>query len=249
MKPVPKFLIVCRLDQKYLYNILVEKKIAECQFVVPDDFEVGNLSDVTKVIFAPGVTPPRKRDLERHSQTVLENDEFDFLVLKQNQLWPENSLSLSAMKFISSQVKSLQSGRIAMIAGIQAMPFTFVQLLSRLGFNDIRFIVDLDETLEAQFAKIRKKHFGVQLSLVKAQELTQMAAVASVLINTVDALDSKVTQNLRYFNFVKAGGLVIDYTFGEALDSPLVKLASEIGLIAFSGESLYQEQLVEIINF
>ena len=84
--------------------------------------------------------------------------------------------------------------------------------VARLGFTRIQFVDSDDKKSEQMVQLLRKRIFGVKFEAVSRASVTQLPNEASLAINLMRESEASLLEDISYLNFLKVGGLWIDWT-------------------------------------
>lgn len=124
--------------------------------------------------------------------------------------------------------------------GHEVLPL--VQFGVSLGHQ--RIIIFNEEGVLADIDEMKKHIIGIDLKVVSFQDLTQVADLSSLMINSLDLTkDTGLLSDLAYFNFMSREGIVIDL-YSNAPVNPFLFEAEKAGL-----RTLARKEIVSQFEF
>lgn len=130
---------------------------------------------------------------------------------------PPRATGVLAQAFISAIASSKQTYDMdgsGMIVGVTDETRAMAASLSRMGLKRIRIVDSDDRKTEQMVQLLRKRLFGVDIQAISRTSLTQVPSEASVAVNLVPSEDQVLLEDVSYLNFLKKGGVWIDWTDG-----------------------------------
>jgi len=122
-----------------------------------------------------------------------------------------------------------------LVVGAGAGARVAVSVFVKYGFNKINITNKFVEQANDLIADLRRKYFLIDFEFVSEEKLVMLPGTNVVLVNTTPlVIGNDLLKELYYFNFLKASGIVIDFTF-IPIDTPLVMEAEQIGIKTVRG--------------
>ncbi|MCB0357608.1 MAG: hypothetical protein KDD40_11400 [Bdellovibrionales bacterium] len=138
-------------------------------------------------------------------------------------------------KLLNDQGQNINLDYSALIVGSGTASRFAIHALIKIGIKHINISNQFSEQAKELIIELEKKYFGVQFEYVPDDELVLLPGTNSVLVNTTPLIESNsILKELYYFNFLRADGLVVDFTF-LPIKTPLITEAEQIGLKAIRG--------------
>ena len=137
----------------------------------------------------------------------------DSLVLENGQWWPRLYAYDVLRSLIISRFRDLDISLDSYVIGANHMGRVAVAVMARLGYSRVSLVDEDADKLAREVEFLRRYLFGVQIEAVPAHTLTVQDRPGSLMLNTVAMQDdSAVLGDLSYFNFMKTGGVVVDFS-------------------------------------
>jgi shikimate dehydrogenase len=137
-------------------------------------------------------------------------------------------------KALGELKQGLDRDSSALIVGAGAAARVAAAVIIKLGFRNVRFTNRQAERAQKIIDYFKKIYFDVELEYIPPEKLVLLTGTHGVLINTTPFTpDNALLNELYYFNFLKAPGLVVD--LATAAETPLMKEAREIGVPVLGG--------------
>ncbi|HEY8269293.1 MAG TPA: hypothetical protein VIG33_00270 [Pseudobdellovibrionaceae bacterium] len=135
----------------------------------------------------------------------------DSLVLENGQWWPRLYLCDTLRTLVIHRFRDLDISLNSYVIGANKTGRAVAAALAELGFSHVSLVDEDAEKLDTEIKLLRRYLFGVQIEGILAQTLTIQEKPGSMMVNTLrmQSHDS-ILGDLSYFNFMKAGGVVID---------------------------------------
>lgn len=153
--------------------------------------------------------------------------------------WTGKSLVYEMIqRLLATKVKGLDLGGAAFVIGTDGNCRAVVAALARVGFGQIN-VTDSDGAKANRFVEEMKKiYFNVEFSCHDLKYLTQLPGVNSLVFNSyrIDQ-DSGELCELYYFNFMKPGGVVLDFRL-DSYESQFIQEARQVKSQIFQGYEL-----------
>ena len=112
---------------------------------------------------------------------------------------------------IASQKPSYDLSGAAFIIGANEETKVIAASLSRLGFKRL-MIVDTDDRKTEQVCQyLRRRLFGIEIDAILRRTLTEVPNEAAIAISLVDTNDTGMLEDISYLNFLRKGGVWIDW--------------------------------------
>lgn len=182
--------------------------------------------------------------LKHVSSTTQETEHYGavLLFIKRNgSLWPRSLYDEALVSAISNNFKLLDLMAPALVAGAGAESRFIVSALAKIGFNKISLTDQNAKRGIALVEDLKKKFFNVEFKYVKFETITTLPGVYSLVVNATPLnLENQVLDELYFFNFLKAQGVVIDISLVPPL-TPLLSEAEEWGARLLSGDVVAAE--------
>jgi shikimate 5-dehydrogenase len=170
--------------------------------------------------------------------TILHVKSGDCLIARRGTWWPENFLTAALPRLFARELYAIDLKAGAMIVGTGAAARTGVIACARLGFNRITVTDQFDERGQLLIQEMKKILFNVDLQFMPESHLTSLPGIYSLLVNTTPPVSSNtVVQQLSYFNFMKAGGAVLDYALQPG-DTILIREGRDVGIKVVYGHRI-----------
>jgi len=137
----------------------------------------------------------------------------DSLILENGQWWPRLYSYETLRNLVITRFRDLDISLDAYVIGANHMGRVAAAVTALLGFSRIH-LVDEDMNKLAKEAEVLRRYlFGVKIETIPAQALTVQERPGSLMLNTLKLQDdSAVLGDLSYFNFMKTGGVVVDFS-------------------------------------
>ncbi len=164
------------------------------------------------------------------------------------KLWPRILLEDSMTRSLTRHFKSIDIFSPALIAGIDAYTNFTVSALCKMGFTKIYVTDSKTEKGKAFTDALTKKYFNIHLEFVPSEKITTLPGIFSFLVCATElSYEDKLLDEIYFFNFLKAGGSVVDWTL-VPLETPVLSQAKEWGARCLSGVKIIAEYDTQIIN-
>lgn len=155
----------------------------------------------------------------------------DLFVRTGSGVWaPELLLEKAVHDVIVREGKSMEINDWAYVIGDGAELRTVAGVCLSLGYRRLCLIGEREDDLALQRDLLGTLYMGCEIVLLLSHALTLQTVEASLLVNAVD-LDAKpdLSNDLAYFNFMRKGGLVVDFKSSRAGNAMLTE-ATRAGL-------------------
>jgi len=137
----------------------------------------------------------------------------DSLVLEDGQWWPRLYAYESIRQLIIARFRDLDISLNSYVIGANHLGRVAAAVMAHLGFSHVSLVDEDEGRLQSEVQLLRRYLFGVGIEAVAAHSLTVQEKPGSLMVNTLFLQDdSTVLGDLSYFNFMKTGGVVVDYS-------------------------------------
>lgn len=172
----------------------------------------------------------------------------DSLVHENKEWWPRLFSYEALRKLIIQHEPNLDISHSAFVIGSGRAARLAAAAIAALGFSNICLVDENTDALQAEAVYLRRFLLGVEIGEVEAHTLTRRKTAASLLVNTMAFQDdSTVLGDLSYFNFMSAGGAVVDFS-EVTLTSTLLEEARQASLSVLSGVELQCQWDVDFLK-
>lgn len=118
----------------------------------------------------------------------------------------------------------------ALVVGAGAAAKTACGVLVQVGYKEILITNQYAEEAQNLIEDLKKIFFHVKFDFVQPEKLVNLSGNQSILINTTPVVkENTLLEELYYYNFLRADGMVIDLYFTKDV-TPLVQEARQIGI-------------------
>ncbi|MCB0392540.1 MAG: hypothetical protein KDD58_14725 [Bdellovibrionales bacterium] len=157
-------------------------------------------------------------------------------VININGQWELMATTLKGFeKHILANGKNIDLDYSVLIVGTGSASKFAIHALLQLGISHVKISNQFREQAKELILELEKKYFRVKFEYVPDDQLVLLPGTNSVLVNTTPLIESNhILNELYYFNFLRANGLVIDYTF-LPVKTPLIEGAEQIGIHTIHG--------------
>jgi hypothetical protein len=125
--------------------------------------------------------------------------------------WPRNYMSAALRHQLSAQTYHIDISAAAIIFGTNSLARSVVAGLALSGMRQF-LIADVDDAEAMKFVKdVSRLNFGLEVKAIPFLEVTQLPSSCSVAINCFSTIDREASTEIAFFNFLRAGGLWIDF--------------------------------------
>lgn len=141
---------------------------------------------------------------------------IDHLVLEKGKYWPGSTGLTTYRKLLVEKAGALDISAWAYVTGHSPWARLAVYSAFDIGYRQIRIITENKEEADKFVQDFSHFCFGLQLQVENRSHLTLQANNGSLLINTEKlSEDQELLETLMYLNFIRRGGLISDFEFGQ----------------------------------
>ncbi len=164
----------------------------------------------------------------------------DSVLFTGGKWWVRDFWGLALKESLVKRVARLDTHGVAYLTGDLGRAKSSLAVLSQLGFKKIHWVTEDTENLRTDRERFMKNFFGIELTLLRGDELTLQPNNGTVLINTLSdpesesESESQLLQNLIYLNFLQRGGAVVDAQV-MPLKNQLLDEAESVGVHSVPG--------------
>ncbi|MCC6276547.1 MAG: hypothetical protein IT289_01385 [Oligoflexia bacterium] len=174
--------------------------------------------------------------LAQTTQEAIKAGVCSCLIKEKGGWWPRDCISEAFVRAISHEVKELDLNSRAFVAGAGGLGRLVAEALVKLGFKGITLTDQNEEKGRELLANLQKSLFQVDFRFIEHRHITTLAGVHSIAVNTTElVLENELLDELYFFNFLKAGGVVVDMTLVPT-ETPLIDEAKVWGARFLSGD-------------
>lgn len=162
----------------------------------------------------------------------------DCLVKLNGDWWPQ-SAAYEGMSYLLAGIgEKLDLNSSALIVGSGAAARVACASLAKIGFSSFGISDQSPEKVQKFIEDLSHIHLGVSFKVILKEELILLPGNYGVLINTTPfEPGNEMLEELYYFNFLKPGGVAIDFII-TPIETPLLKEAEGIGALTVKGYQL-----------
>jgi len=165
-----------------------------------------------------------------------------FIIREEGVWWPRSVLDDALSRSISSYLGQVDIASSALIAGAGEITRLVVAAVVKAGFATVNVTDKNQSLLNTLVEEMKRKYFQVQFHGVPFDAITMLPGIHSLVINTTPlSVENDLLEELYFFNFLKAGGAVVDLTLVPA-QTPLMMEAEQWGARHMSGDFIASER-------
>ncbi len=163
---------------------------------------------------------------------------------------PARAIGVLPQAFISAiaaQKPSYDLSGAAFIIGANEETKVIAASLSRLGFKRLMIVDTEDRKTEQVCQYLRRRLFGIEIEAVLRRTLTQVPNEAAIAISLVDTHDTGMLEDLSYLNFLRKGGVWIDW-IGSTVELKMTGEIKDAGAYIFDPTSIRAWREAHLLN-
>ncbi len=119
--------------------------------------------------------------------------------------------------------------------------------LSRLGFKRLMIVDTEDRKTEQLCQYLRRRLFGIEIEAVARRTLTQVPSEAAIAISLVDTNDTGMLEDISYLNFLRKGGVWIDW-IGSTVELSMTQEIKDAGAFIFDPSGIRAWREAHLLN-
>lgn len=159
----------------------------------------------------------------------------DSLVKVDDRWWLRSATYHSLQKKLSQIGEQLDLDSSVLVVGAGAMARVAVASFVKIGFKKFNISNKFDDQANELIKEFKRVYFSVDFNFVPKDELILLPGTNGVLVNTTPLSDQNdILDELYYFNFLKSGGIAMDFVVSPP-ETPLLKEAQDIGVHTVKG--------------
>jgi len=187
---------------------MTQKHGLDLEIVKKDEFSFENLTDFNSAII--GIEDSEVAQIGFSPAQVRELGVFDCLFFEDQRWYPRLIYYEALRQVLVAEARGLEIRYPAFVAGDGPQVRIILAILSELGISHI-YLVGEEKKLVQEVISIQKTRLGLNLKIMKSDDLISQSLQAGLVINTLDFQKyPSVLADLSYFNFLKQGGYVVD---------------------------------------
>lgn len=168
-------------------------------------------------------------------------DSFDSFI-REGDTWYPRLLIFEALRtLVVDKIPDLDNRASGYIVGDNQEARIAAAIMADLGFSTIFVASDNEKNLSRLIEQLQRNFIGIDFKGVEAKSVISQKIQAGFLINCIDLTEQEdLKEDLSYFNFMKANGLVLDLE--QANDCSLLEEASRASLRVISTADIYLQR-------
>ncbi|MDZ4677882.1 MAG: hypothetical protein SGI74_10285 [Oligoflexia bacterium] len=160
----------------------------------------------------------------------------DFFIKEKGGWWPRVILMEAFSRTVSLNIGLLDLDASALIVGGTGTAKLIVGALTKIGFRKINIALESEAEGNALIAEMRKQYYQIKFEFIPFQTITTLPGVHSLVVNTTPlTIENALLDELYFFNFLKAGGVVVDVNLIPTV-TPLIEESKIWGARHLSGD-------------
>ncbi len=169
-------------------------------------------------------------------------------LIKSNEDWWIRATLYRAIIKLAKRLDKIDLLQPVLIVGSGGSARLIIGALIRIGFNRFNITDQFTERGQEIVNDLQKRFFNIEFKFTPHSGLTMLPGIHSCMVNTTPLVPSnEILGDLYYFNFLKAGGVVIDLNLSP-VETPLLKEASGVGALTISGVEMAALSDMEFVS-
>ena len=226
-----------KLLQSELESIGIENEVSfiACSRDEFKDALDGAMNDYDLIRIGAGLGELVTQAFPHQSERVLILKTADCLFPIQKRWWSRSATYHGLQRNLSNVGSYLELDSKVLVVGAGAIARAGIAALVKMGFRKFS-IANVDRSqVDALVTELSRSYFGVQFDFIPQEDLVMLTGDYGVAINTTPAIDKNLLlKELYYFNFLKIGGVVVDFMV-EPRNSLLIQEARSVGAHTIEG--------------
>ncbi len=138
----------------------------------------------------------------------------DTFLYEEKNYWPRVMLYESLREAIVSRITGYDIKEASYVICDDLKGRVLVSLLLSLGHRRVYLVGEDEDFVQAEVNFLKRFHVGTEILALSSHQLTLQTTKAAIMISTIKYADEHpILDDLVYFNFMKAGGVVLDLNF------------------------------------
>lgn len=216
---------------------LAQSKSWDWTFENFPEFSFEKLNGCLAAMVAPALSGEILQQLKVLPTPVRAVQVLDSFLMADGFWYPRLLLHEVLRTVLVSEARDLDIRAPAFVVGENEELRVAVATLAELGISDF-YIVGDGEKLISHEEILNRFQLGIRLKVLSPEDLTIQSVSAGILVNTRDlSTENSLLTDLSYFNFMKAGGYVLDLNCFD-LSNTLLEEALKADLKVISPKSV-----------
>ena len=159
----------------------------------------------------------------------------DSLVKINDKWWLRSAVYHSMQRKLAEIGQRLDLESSVLVVGAGAMARVAIASFVKAGFKKFNISNKFDDQANELIKDLKRVYFNIEFHFVPKDELILLPGTNGVLVNTTPMVpQNDILEELYYFNFLKSGGIAIDFVLIPP-ETPLLVEAQDIGVYTVKG--------------